>query len=107
MPAYWSVRATPHHVNARARISIFHRTDLSFALMHGARVCAQGKSVPSGIVRTNRPGADVGTSPGINPITPYTTAALDYRASWIAGEMMEKTKVCSCDIPKRIAGHRG
>ena len=35
----------------------------------------------------------MGTSPGINPITPYTTAALDYRASWIAGEMMEKTRV--------------
>jgi len=37
----------------------------------------------------------VGTSPGINPITPYTTAALDYRASWIAGEMMEKTRSSS------------
>lgn len=50
-----------------------------------------GTSVPSPIVRTNRSGGDVGTSPGINPITPYTTAALDYRASWIAGEMMAKT----------------
>jgi len=50
-----------------------------------------GKSVPSPIMRTNRSGSAVGTSPGINPITPYTTAALDYRASWIAGEMMAKT----------------
>lgn len=55
--------------------------------------CLQGTSVPSPIVRTNRSGGDVGTSPGINPITPYTTASLDYRASWIAGEMMQKTKV--------------
>ena len=54
-----------------------------------------GHTVPSGITRTNRAGGDVGTSPGINPITPYTTAALDYRASWIAGEMMEKTKASS------------
>ena len=45
--------------------------------------------MPSPIVRTNRSGGEVGTSPGINPITPYTTASLDYRASWIAGEMME------------------
>jgi len=50
-----------------------------------------GDSVPSPIMRTNRAGGAVGTSPGINPITPYTTAALDYRASWIAGEMMAKT----------------
>ena len=49
--------------------------------------------MPSPIVRTNRSGGDVGTSPGINPITPYTTASLDYRASWIAGEMMAKTAV--------------
>ena len=55
----------------------------------------QGSSVPSPIVRTNRPGGDVGTSPGINPITPYTTASLDYRASWIAGEMMKKTRDAS------------
>jgi hypothetical protein len=50
-----------------------------------------GSSVPSGIPRSNRSGGGVGTSPGINPITPYTTASLDYRASWIAGEMMAKT----------------
>ena len=37
----------------------------------------------------------MGTSPGINPITPYTTASLDYRASWIAGEMMAKTASAS------------
>ena len=37
----------------------------------------------------------MGTSPGINPITPYTTASLDYRASWIAGEMMKKTRDAS------------
>lgn len=43
------------------------------------------------MLRTNRSGGGVGTSPGINPITPYTTAALDYRASWIAGEMKAKT----------------
>ena len=48
-------------------------------------------------MRTNRSGGDVGTSPGINPITPYTTAALDYRASWIAGEMMKKTAVSTCE----------
>ena len=46
---------------------------------------------PSGMLRANRSGGGVGTSPGINPITPYTTAALDYRASWIAGEMVAKT----------------
>ena len=57
------------------------------------RLAPQGTSEPSPIVRTNRAGGAVGTSPGINPITPYTTAALDYRASWIAGEMMEKTRV--------------
>jgi len=34
----------------------------------------------------------VGTSPGINPITPYSSAALDYRASWIAGDMATKSK---------------
>ena len=51
-----------------------------------------GTSVPSPIMRTNRAGGNVGTSPGINPITPYTTAALDYRASWIAGEMVKTTK---------------
>ena len=49
--------------------------------------------MPSPIVRTNRAGGEIGTSPGINPITPYTTASLDYRASWIAGEMMAKTSV--------------
>jgi len=54
-----------------------------------------GKSVPSPIVRTNRSGGEVGTSPGINPITPYTTASLDYRASWIAGEMMAKTSAAT------------
>ena len=43
------------------------------------------------ILRANRSGGGVGTSPGINPIVPYTTAALDYRSSWIAGEMMQKT----------------
>jgi len=43
------------------------------------------------MMRANRTGGGVGTSPGINPITPYTTAALDYRASWIAGEMVAKT----------------
>jgi len=59
-----------------------------------------GSSVPSGIVRTNRSGGEVGTSPGINPITPYTTASLDYRASWIAGEMMEKTKTACADPNK-------
>ena len=46
-------------------------------------------------MRTNRAGGEIGTSPGINPITPYTTAALDYRASWIAGEVVENTKVCT------------
>ena len=72
-------------------------TCLDPRLTHAQRSAPpQGSSVPSGITRTNRSGGDVGTSPGINPITPYTTAALDYRASWIAGEMMEKTKVrCS------------
>ena len=53
---------------------------------------AQGNSVPSPIMRTNRAGGGIGTSPGINPITPYTTAALDYRASWIAAEMMAKSR---------------
>jgi len=51
-----------------------------------------GTGVPSPIFRTNRAGGGVGTSPGINPLTPYTTAALDYRASWIAGEVLENTK---------------
>jgi len=51
-----------------------------------------GDGVPSPIFRTNRAGGGVGTSPGINPLTPYTTAALDYRASWIAGEVLENTK---------------
>jgi len=60
-----------------------------------------GTSEPSPIVRTNRAGGAVGTSPGINPITPYTTAALDYRASWIAGEMMEKTKASSNNANNR------
>ena len=46
---------------------------------------------PSAMLRANRSGGGVGTSPGINPITPYTTAALDYRASWIGGEMRQKT----------------
>ena len=44
------------------------------------------------ILRANRSGGGVGTSPGINPIVPYTTAALDYRSSWIAGEMVAMTK---------------
>jgi len=51
-----------------------------------------GSSEPSPIFRTNRAGGGVGTSPGINPITPYTTASLDYRASWIAGDMVGTTK---------------
>jgi len=49
--------------------------------------------VNSQIFRANRGGADIGTSPGICPITPYTGAALDYRASWIAGDMVKHTKV--------------
>jgi len=44
------------------------------------------------ILRANRSGGGVGTSPGINPIVPYTTAALDYRSSWISGEMVAMTK---------------
>lgn len=51
-----------------------------------------GTGIPSPIVRTNRSGGGVGTSPGINPPTPYTTAALDYRASWIAGEVVDQTR---------------
>jgi len=50
-----------------------------------------GGGVPSPIFRTNRSGGGVGTSPGINPLTPYTTASLDYRASWISGEVLKKT----------------
>ena len=55
-------------------------------------------------MRTNRAGGGVGTSPGINPITPYTTAALDYRASWIAAEMMAKTKAsnASANVSARL-----
>jgi len=49
-------------------------------------------SVESPINRTNRNSGGVGTSPGINPITPYTTASLDYRASWIAGDLVARTK---------------
>jgi len=47
--------------------------------------------VPSPIFRSNRSGGGVGTSPGINPLTPYTTASLDYRASWISGEVVKTT----------------
>jgi len=61
-----------------------------------------GTGTPSPIVRTNRTGGEVGTSPGINPITPYTTAALDYRASWIAGETVEKTRAAGTN--PNIAG---
>lgn len=53
----------------------------------------RGSPHVSPILRTNRAGGEIGTSPGINPITPYTTAALEYRTSWIAGDMVEKTKV--------------
>jgi hypothetical protein len=51
-----------------------------------------GNSTPSPIFRTNRSGNGVGSSPGINPITPYTTASLDYRASWISGQTVADTK---------------
>ena len=44
------------------------------------------------MLRANRSGNGIGTSPGINPVVPYTTAALDYRSSWIAGEMVAMTK---------------
>lgn len=54
-----------------------------------------GRSIEPGttaqLYRANRNGGGVGTSPGINPITPYTKASLDYRASWIAGDMVAKT----------------
>ena len=65
-----------------------------------------GSGIPSPIVRTNRSGGEVGTSPGINPITPYTTAANDYRATWIAGEMMEKTRgaVANPNISSKLWG---
>jgi len=56
-----------------------------------AAAAAAMVNAPSAMLRTNRTGGGVGTSPGINPITPYTTAALDYRASWIGGEMRAKT----------------
>ena len=46
----------------------------------------------SSMLRANRSGNGIGTSPGINPIVPYTTASLDYRSSWIAGEMVAMTK---------------
>jgi len=45
----------------------------------------------STIARANRSGGGIGTSPGINPVTPYTNASLDYRASWISGDMVAKT----------------
>ena len=61
-----------------------------------------GTSVPSPIMRTNRQGESIGTSPGINPITPYTTAALDYRASWIAADMMAKTKATDYNIKSHL-----
>ena len=48
--------------------------------------------VNSQIFRANRSGGGVGTSPGICPVTPYTGAALDYRASWIAGDVVKQTK---------------
>ena len=50
-----------------------------------------GSSEPSPIFRTNRNGNGIGTSPGINPLTPYTTASNDYRAGWISGEVVKKT----------------
>ncbi len=58
--------------------------------------------MPSPIVRTNRSGGGVGSSPGINPITPYTTASLDYRASWISGETVAMTKAAGTN--PNIAG---
>ena len=61
------------------------------------------------ILRANRSGGGVGTSPGINPIVPYTTAALDYRSSWIAGEMVAMTKATThnqnglnLNVPKNL-----
>lgn len=48
--------------------------------------------MPGPIFRTNRGGGAVGTSPGINPPTPYTPASIDYRTSYVAENMVAKTK---------------
>jgi len=57
---------------------------------------------PTGMLRANRSGGGVGTSPGINPITPYTTAALDYRSSWIGGEMRQKTLETTPNLKSKL-----
>ena len=90
---FWQIRLQTCQLTGRYARTIARLLPPPFRFSLLAAPPSQGNTVPSGIVRTNRSGGDVGTSPGINPITPYTTASLDYRASWIAGQMVGKTKV--------------
>lgn len=99
MPAYWSVSSYTS-LSLLIACPFFPRRVQQHPFSRAPCFVLQGSSVPSGIVRTNRAGGGVGSSPGINPITPYTTASLDYRASWIAGEMVANTKVREISVPR-------
>jgi len=58
----------------------------------------------SWIHRAHREGAGIGTSPGINPLTPYTSAANEYRASWIGADMAQRAHSSTPNARSRLTG---